>query len=77
MRAARVLVSLELLREVLNFPSGTEVRFVEMVREDQMSLVITHPDLPYFEIEGARPPLARPSFRKNDDGSDEFIGWVI
>lgn len=75
-RIARVLVSYELLREMLHLPIAAEIC---TVRESQslhhsFEIVVKHPDLNDVVLaEGQWPPIVTPTWRKNVPV--EFIEW--
>jgi hypothetical protein len=69
---ARIRVSLELLREVLHFPFGTEIKLVAMVRNaygTEAELTVSHPDLKNEESI----PLITPTFRRQEPVV--FVDW--
>jgi hypothetical protein len=77
MGAVRVKVSFELLREVLGFPPGTIIKFAETEAdgfERDMVMTLTHPDIPAAPM-GGLPPLACPTFRKQEPVV--FVDWGI
>jgi hypothetical protein len=75
---ARILVSFELLRELLHLPLRTEIKSIGLPAEPSSSwevaeLTIAHPDLKNI-LEGERPPLITPVFRKTE-ASVDLIDW--
>lgn len=75
MRLARILVTPELLRQVLHLPIATDIIRAGWDR-DAIELVVSHPDLPDAVLqEGERPPLATPTFQSNPPV--QFIAWNV
>ncbi len=76
MKAVTVLVSFDLLREALHLPLLTDIRFVGTSDFGIAEIVIEHPDLPDVAIvEGQRPPIATPTFRKQEP--IVFVDWGL
>lgn len=72
MKIARFLVTPEFLRQILHLPIGTEVTWAGMEQGHAyppcIELTIEHPDLRDVElVEGERPPLIEPKYRREDD----------
>jgi hypothetical protein len=71
-KIARVLVTPELLRELLHLPLGTRIVWAAMDHtyggHAAIELTIEHPDLRDVElVEDEQPPLIRPVYRREDD----------
>lgn len=74
MRAARVLVTLDLLREALRLPIETDIRFVKTVSHNEIELIVHHPDLKDVDIKyGEDPPIASPVFKRQEPVV--FVDW--
>lgn len=74
MGAARVMVSFELLREVLHLPATTEIWFVGTADRDIAEITVADPGLQDVTLrEGEKPPVVTPTFRRNVPV--EFVEW--
>lgn len=70
---ARILVSAELLREALHLPRDTNILFAKMEAGFNVELTVSHPDLVGGPSPGELPPMATPTFRKQEP--IVFEGW--
>lgn len=71
---ARILVTTELLREVLHLPPDTNILFAKDDGQFNVELTVSHPDLVGGPgPEGELPPLVTPTFRKQEP--IVFEGW--
>lgn len=77
-RMARVLISPELLSEVLRFGENNVVRLrtVDSYSTPQFEMVIEGPDMPEV-AEGAELSMATPWYNQLDDGRVELHKWVF
>lgn len=78
MGAARVRVTLEVLRHALSLPPQTDIRHISMTDAWTAELTVRHPDIPGPDEprrEGEQVPLASPSFRHNEPVT--FLDWGI
>lgn len=82
MAAGRVLVSMELLIELLRFPAGTRIVNAGLHPADPngaVILTVVHPDIRAIDPDGdAAPPLVRPIFREGEPEERRealFVRW--
>lgn len=82
MRQARLVVSPELLREVLCLPEGTEIFVVGGINDDKGALLraelyVRHPDLPAL-AEGEAIPTASPTYEMIERPQTvRFLYWNL
>ncbi len=71
---ARLPVTTELLRQVLNLPEGTEITNADAVGFGRIEFIVTHPDIPAkAPKEGEKLQIVMPKFRKQEP--IVFEGW--
>ena len=74
MKRARLLISGELLREVLHLPFGTEILGSGNYTNGVVEVFVEHHDLKDVAlVEGECPPLVSPRFKKQEEVV--FLGW--
>jgi len=74
MKAARLWVSTELLREILHFPGDAKIlTATPTLSGEHVELTVTHPDLDDAREDAL--PLVQPIFQRADDGSVELVDW--
>lgn len=71
MRAAKILMSEELLFTLFPLPSGTRLLRATVTHLGELELVVGHEDLPNFDSsKGAEPPVFCPEFSEKG-----FVRW--